>query len=96
MLIWFAGWGRRRGRPGSSCPPFAHRRAAPEARRTIRRLPGGPVVAVVVRGRSSTRSFADMVDGVLAANGLAWRGVQPYTNNASAGGDRPGRARRLI
>lgn len=40
------------------------------ARRTIRRLPGGPIVAVRVAGRTFADIDADMVDGVLAANGL--------------------------
>jgi hypothetical protein len=38
--------------------------------RTIRRLPGGPVVAVTVRGRTFADVVHDMVDGVIAANRL--------------------------
>jgi hypothetical protein len=38
--------------------------------RTIRRLPGGPVVAVRMRGRPGADVIADMVEGVIVANGL--------------------------
>jgi hypothetical protein len=40
------------------------------AARTIRRLPGGPVVAVRLRSRPSADVVADMVEGVIVANGL--------------------------
>ena len=40
------------------------------APRTIRRLPGGPVVAVRLRARPAADVVADMVDGVIAANRL--------------------------
>jgi hypothetical protein len=40
------------------------------ASRTIRRLPGGPVVAVRLRSRPSADVVADMVEGVIVANGL--------------------------
>jgi hypothetical protein len=38
--------------------------------RTIRRLPGGPVVAVRMRSRPPADVALDMVEGVLVANGL--------------------------
>jgi hypothetical protein len=38
--------------------------------RTIRKLPGGAVVAVRVRGRSRADVVGDMVEGVVRANGL--------------------------
>jgi len=38
--------------------------------RTIRRLPGGPVVAVRLRARPSADVLTDMVEGVVVANGL--------------------------
>jgi hypothetical protein len=38
--------------------------------RTIRKLPGGSVVAVRVRGRSRVDVVGDMVEGVVQANGL--------------------------
>jgi len=56
---------------GLVVPAFRTPPRRPGAPRTIRRLPGGPVVAVVVRGRTADAVLADMVDGVLAANGLA-------------------------
>jgi hypothetical protein len=49
--------------PAFRCPP----RVA-GANRTIRRYPGGAVVAVRLRGRPFEAATADMVDGVLAAN----------------------------
>jgi hypothetical protein len=38
--------------------------------RTIRRLPGGPVVAVRLRSRPTSDVIIDMVEGVLVANRL--------------------------
>jgi hypothetical protein len=38
--------------------------------RTIRRLPGGPVIAVRLRSRPTAEVVADMVEGVIVANGL--------------------------
>ena len=55
---------------GLVVPAFRSPPRRPGAPRTIRRLPGGPVVAVAVRGREPSDVVADMVDGVLAANGL--------------------------
>lgn len=55
---------------GLTVPAF---RTPPRSRgsvRTIRRLPGGPVVAVAVRGRSSRAVVTDMVEGVVVANRL--------------------------
>jgi hypothetical protein len=49
--------------PAFRCPP----RVA-GALRTIRRYPGGAVVAVRLRGRPFADVAADMVDGVLAVN----------------------------
>ncbi len=51
--------------PAFRTPP---RRAG--APRTIRRLPGGPVVAVAVRDRSYAAVVGDMVEGVVVANNL--------------------------
>ncbi len=39
--------------------------------RSIKRWPGGATVAVVVRGRPWPAVQADLVEGVVAANGLA-------------------------
>ena len=52
--------------PAFRCPP----RVA-GARRTLRRYPGGAVVAVQLKGRPFADVTADMVDGVLVVNRLA-------------------------
>ena len=53
--------------PGFRSPP-----ARPGADRTLRRRPdGGVIVAVRVRGRPLADVLADLVDGVIAANGLS-------------------------
>jgi hypothetical protein len=41
------------------------------ARRTLRRYPGGAVIAVRVKDRPFADVAADMVEGVLVVNGLA-------------------------
>jgi hypothetical protein len=52
--------------PSFRCPP-----RAPGVVRAIRRLPGGgALVAVQVRGRDHAAVVADMVEGVVVANGL--------------------------
>lgn len=55
---------------GLTVPAFRTPPRRPGAPRTIRRLPGGPVVAVVVQGRAFTDVVRDMVDGVVVANDL--------------------------
>ncbi len=40
------------------------------AARTIRRYPGGAIVSVQLRGRSFGEVAADMIEGVLVANGV--------------------------
>jgi hypothetical protein len=52
--------------PAFRCPP---RLAG--AHRTLRRYPGGAVVAVQLKGRPFADVAADMVDGVLVVNHLA-------------------------
>jgi len=49
--------------PAFRCPP-----KVPGAVRTLRRYPGGTVVAVSLRGRPFEEALADMVEGVLVAN----------------------------
>jgi hypothetical protein len=44
--------------------------------RTIRRLPGGPVVAVRLRLRPAADVVRDMVEGVVVANGLTGDAAQ--------------------
>src|SRR5207342_2732851 len=55
---------------GLTVPAFRSPPRRPGAPRTIRRLPGGPVVAVVLRGRAFDDVLADMVEGVVVANRL--------------------------
>jgi len=55
---------------GLTVPAFRSPPRRPEAPRTIRRLPGGPVVAVVLRGRVFDDVLLDMVEGVVVANRL--------------------------
>ncbi len=51
--------------PAFRCPP-----RLTGARRTLRRYPGGAVVAVQLKGRPFTDVAADMVEGVLVVNRL--------------------------
>jgi hypothetical protein len=55
---------------GLTVPAFRSPPRRSGAPRTIRRLPGGPVVAVVLRDRAFADVLADMVEGVVIANGL--------------------------
>ena len=56
---------------GLAVPGFRSPPRLPGACRSLGRDPdGGAVVSVVVRGRPLAEVAADMVDGVLAANGL--------------------------
>ena len=52
--------------PGYRCPPRLI-----GVDRTIRRRPNGAVVSVRVKGRPRAAVLADMIEGVVAANGLA-------------------------
>ena len=54
--------------PGFRSPP-----RLPDADRTIRRSAGEPIVAVRVRGRPFADVVADVVEGVLVANGIRGR-----------------------
>ena len=53
---------------GLEVPAFRSPPRIPGADRSIRRFPGGAVVAVRVRGRSLAPVLEDMVEGVLVAN----------------------------
>jgi hypothetical protein len=55
---------------GLDAPAFRSPPRLKGAARTIRRYPGGAVVSVQLRGRSFADVAADMVDGVLVANGV--------------------------
>src|SRR5579871_3058443 len=54
--------------PGFRSPP-----RVPGADRTIRRAAGAPIVAVRLRGRPFSDVVADVVEGVLVANGVRGR-----------------------
>jgi hypothetical protein len=72
--VRFAAVARRLGAAtraaGLTVPAFRTPPRRPGAPRTIRRLPGGPVVAVRLQGRIFTEVVHDMVDGVVVANRL--------------------------
>lgn len=53
---------------GLDVPAFRSPPRIPGSDRSIRRFPGGAVVAVRVRGRSLAPVLEDMVEGVLVAN----------------------------
>ena len=55
---------------GLVVPAFRSPPRTASACRTIRRLPGGPVVAVRIKARPFADVVVDMVDGVIAANRL--------------------------
>lgn len=55
---------------GLASPAFRSPPRRPDCNRTIRRLRGGAVVAVRIQGRRPSEIQRDMVEGVLAANGL--------------------------
>jgi hypothetical protein len=55
---------------GLAAPAFRSPPRLSGAARTIRRYPGGAVVSVQLRGRSFNEVAADMVEGVLVANGV--------------------------
>jgi hypothetical protein len=55
---------------GLVAPVFRSPPRGGSALRTIRRLPGGPVVAVRVRARPFAEVTADMIEGVVVANQL--------------------------
>lgn len=57
-------------RLGLSAPGFRSPPGRPETDRTIRRASWGAVVAVRLRGRPFEAVLADMVEGIVVANGL--------------------------
>jgi hypothetical protein len=58
-------------RSGLAVPGFRSPPRLPGARRTIRRaVAGAPVVAVALQGRPAEEVIEDMIDGIVAANGL--------------------------
>jgi hypothetical protein len=73
-VVQFATAARRIGAAaraaGLSVPAFRSPPRHPRATRTIRRMPGGAVIAVRVRQRAFGEVVTDMVEGVIAANRL--------------------------
>ena len=76
--------------PGFRTPP-----RLPGAVRSVRRTPGGALVAVAWRDRPPSAVLADLVDGLVLVNGLAgaeaaacrrrlWDGLAPTTPTAGA------------
>ncbi|MFN2609171.1 MAG: hypothetical protein ABR511_14980 [Acidimicrobiales bacterium] len=65
-------------RRGLAAPGFRSPPRRPGTDRTVRRRPDGlAVVAVRVRGRPFTAVAADMVEGVLVANGVSGSAATP-------------------
>lgn len=58
------------GRFGLIAPGFRTPPRIVGVQRTVRRRPGGGVVAVAVKGRPMAAVLADMIDGVIVVNGL--------------------------
>jgi hypothetical protein len=81
----FAGIARRLGSAaraaGLTVPVFRTPPRRPGAPRTIRRLPGGPVVAVALRDRTFGDVVHDMVEGVIVANGLSGEAAERVRNS---------------
>lgn len=85
-------------RLGLTVPGFRSPPRVPGAVRTVRRHPGGALVAVAWRGRSANDVVADMVDGLVLVNGLAgpeaaacrqrlWAALAPADGVGPDGGD---------
>ena len=74
-VVQFAQAARRLGAAaraaGLAVPAFRSPPRLAGARRTIRRLPGGSVIAVRVAQRRFDEVVADMIDGIVAVNGLS-------------------------
>jgi hypothetical protein len=56
---------------GLVAPAFRTPPRRRDAARTVRRMPGGVIIAVRLRGRPFAEVVADMVEGVVVTNGLA-------------------------
>lgn len=67
--------GAAAGAAGLTVPAFRSPPRRTGAVRTIRRLPGGPVVAVRLVGRPLGDVIADLVEGVVVANELSGDGA---------------------
>ena len=69
---------------GLVVPAFRTPPRRPGATRTIRRLRGGPVIAVAVRGRTRAAVLRDLVDGVIVANCLVGDGADDVRRSLHA------------
>lgn len=84
------------GRYGLVAPGFRSPPRVVGVQRTIRRRPGGGVVAVAIKGRPLAAVLADMIDGVVVLNNLThpesdtvraalWAEVSPLLNTHHSG-----------
>ncbi len=74
--------------------------------RTVRRRPGGGVVAVAVKNRPTAAVLADMIDGVIVVNDIAppesdtvraalWSAVTPLITSIAAAGQPASNVQRV-
>ena len=72
--VRFAGAARDLGRSARLCgltpPAFTSPPRVPGVSRTIRRRPNGVTVSIMLRGRPWPAVLADMIEGIVVANGL--------------------------
>lgn len=84
------------GRYGLIAPGFRSPPRVVGVQRTIRRRPGGGVVAVAIKGRPLAAVLADMIDGVVVLNNLThpesdtvrsalWTEVSPLLQSPHSG-----------
>jgi hypothetical protein len=84
------------GRYGLIAPGFRSPPRVVGVQRTIRRRPGGGVVAVAIKGRPLAAVLADMIDGVVVLNNLThpesdtvrsalWNEVSPLLQSPHSG-----------
>ena len=62
---------------GLTVPAFRSPPRVPGRARTIRRIRGGAVVAVQLRGRSVAEVAGDMIEGIVVTNGLDAAAADP-------------------
>jgi hypothetical protein len=74
-------------RLGLAVPGFRSPPRLPGAVRTIRRGSDGAMVAVVLRGRPLTDVVADLIEGVVVANGLSGAAAVRCRRRLAAGLD---------
>lgn len=79
-------------RHGLVAPGFRSPPRVPGSVRTVRRAPGGAVVAVAWRGRPAVAVLGDLVDGVILVNGLAGAEAAAWRRRLWAGLGPPGAA----